>query len=481
MTDDPLDAMKARWSYIQGFLFPWMREDNDPITEALGRLVTTLDVIGLEAFVPEPPRGPGRPPEDRRALARAFVAKAVLGVPTTSALIERLDVDKSLRRILGWERRSQVPSEATFSRAFAEFARGALPDKIHAALIERALGGRIIGAIARDATEIEAREKPVQNTANDGKDDPPAPDNPAPPRKRGRPRKGEQRPRPEPTRLKRQVTQNLSQMLADLPTACDVGCKKNSKGYKETWTGYKLHIDVACGQIPVSCVLTSASVHDSQVAIPLMTMTSARVAYLYDLMDAAYDAAAIHDQSRTLGHAPIVDRNFRADHQAKAEWGREVERLKLIHRPDFDDLIYDLISRTGFSWSSCWIRSCRPMIGSSGLPSTESCGAPGSSSRASAAASSSFSLHVLYPFPRLRVGLVGFPRWRVGLVGFPRWRVGLVGFLHWRVRLVGFPHWRVGLASSEGPPTYQGVGQHLVIGKLQDRTRRQTPCQTRQL
>ena len=142
-------------------------------------------------------------------------------------------------------------------------------------------------------------------------------------------------------RLKRHVTQNLSQMLADLPTACDVGCKKNSKGYKETWTGYKLHIDVACGQIPVSCVLTSASVHDSQVAIPLMTMTSARVSYLYDLMDAAYDAAAIHDQSRALGHAPIVDRNFRADHQAKAEWGREVERLKLIHRPDFDDLIYD--------------------------------------------------------------------------------------------------------------------------------------------
>jgi Transposase DDE domain/Transposase domain (DUF772) len=341
MTDDPLDAMEARWSYIQGFLLPWMREDNDPITEALGRLVTTLDVIGLEAFVPEPPRGPGRPPEDRRALARAFVAKTVLGVPTTSALIERLAVDRSLRRILGWERRAQVPSEATFSRAFAEFAQGELPDKIHAALIERALGGRIIGAIARDATEIEAREKPVQMKANDGKDNPPAPDPPPPPRKRGRARKDEPRPKPEPTRLERQVTQNLGQMLADLPTACDVGCKKNSKGYKETWTGYKLHIDVACGQIPVSCVLTSASVHDSQVAIPLMTMTSARVSYLYDLMDAAYDAAAIHAQSRALGHAPIVDRNFRADHQAKAEWGREVERMKLIHMPDFDDPIYD--------------------------------------------------------------------------------------------------------------------------------------------
>ena len=56
-----------------------------------------------------------------------------------------------------------------------------------------------------------------------------------------------------------------------------------------------------------------------------MTMTSDRVSYLYDLMDAAYDAAAIHDQSRALGHVPIVDRNFRADHEAKAEWGGEIE------------------------------------------------------------------------------------------------------------------------------------------------------------
>jgi len=34
----------------------------------------------------------------------------------------------------------------------------------------------------------------------------------------------------------------------------------------------------------------------------LMTMTGARVSYLYDLMDAAYDAAAIHDHSKALGH-----------------------------------------------------------------------------------------------------------------------------------------------------------------------------------
>jgi len=176
------------------------------MTKLLGRLVTIVDVIGLEAFVPEPTRGTGRPPEYRRALARGFVAKTGLGIPTTSALIERLAIDKSLRRILGWERCAQVPSEATFSRAFAEFAQGELPDKMHAALIERALGGRIIGAIARDATEIEAREKPVEKSKNDkGGPSPPSPTSAAPTvvaeprRKRGRPRKGKERPKAEAT------------------------------------------------------------------------------------------------------------------------------------------------------------------------------------------------------------------------------------------------------------------------------------------
>ena len=50
---------------------------------------------------------------------------------------------------------------------------------------------------------------------------------------------------------------------------------------------------------------------------------------------------AIHDHSKALGHAPIIDRNFRAQHEAKAEWAKEVERMKLIHMPDPDDVIFD--------------------------------------------------------------------------------------------------------------------------------------------
>ena len=64
--------------------------------------------------------GPGRPQEDRRALARGFIAKAVWDLPTTRHLIDRLKVDPPLRRLCGWSRCTEIPSEATFSRAFAD-------------------------------------------------------------------------------------------------------------------------------------------------------------------------------------------------------------------------------------------------------------------------------------------------------------------------------------------------------------------------
>ena len=77
---------------------------------------------------------------------------------------------------------------------------------------------------------------------------------------------------------------SIAEMKADLPTACKAGTKRNSKGYKTTWIGYKLHIDAADGGVPISCLLTSASTHDSQVAIPLAEMTSQRVTRCYDLI-----------------------------------------------------------------------------------------------------------------------------------------------------------------------------------------------------
>jgi len=57
-----------------------------------------------------------------------------------------------------------------------------------------------------------------------------------------------------------------------------------------SWKGYNLHIDTIDGDIPVNALPSSASLHDSQVASPLIQSTSERITYLYDLMDSAYDA-----------------------------------------------------------------------------------------------------------------------------------------------------------------------------------------------
>jgi hypothetical protein len=46
-------------------------------------------------------------------------------------------------------------------------------------------------------------------------------------------------------------------------------------------------------------------------------MTSARIVYLYEAMDAAYDAEIIDRHSKALGHAPLIDRNFRSQHEAR--------------------------------------------------------------------------------------------------------------------------------------------------------------------
>jgi len=81
--------------------------------------------------------------------------------------------------------------------------------------------------------------------------------------------------------------------IAQLSQDCDSADKRNTKGHTETWNGFKLHLDVNNCGLPLSAVLMSASVHDSQVAVPLIKLTSGKVTYCYDLMDAAYGAAQI--------------------------------------------------------------------------------------------------------------------------------------------------------------------------------------------
>lgn len=295
---------------LQGRLFPAFRETLGPLDSKKEQLIKTIALLELERQAGSRRGLVGRPPHDRVAIARAFIAKAVYGFPFTSALIDRLKNDEVLRRLCGWELLSQIPAECAFSRAFAEFAQSEFPQRVHAALIEQTLKDQLVGHISRDSTAIETREKPQPAPKPKAEAKPAAEKTKAPRRKRGEPKPPEQM-----KRIERQKTMTSEQMLADLPTGCDVGSKTNSQGRKSSWLGYKLHMDVADGQIPITAILTSASLHDSQAALPLATITATRVANLYDLMDKGYDAEDIRQHSRSLGHVPIIDRVRRPDNQ----------------------------------------------------------------------------------------------------------------------------------------------------------------------
>jgi len=306
------DTLSQYWLSFQRGLFPWLAEELGPLSERHKRLVQVLEFVRVEELLPGTRGGgAGRPPESRAALARAFLAKAVFDVPTTRALVERLRNDPTLRRLCGWESVGAVPSEATFSRALAGFATSELASRLHEAVVERTLQDHLAGHVSRDSTAIPAREQPVRKSKPVKQK-----------RKRGRPRKGEERP-PQPTRLQRQGSMTLAELLEDLPKLCDTGVKRNAQGYQEKWNGYKLHIDAIDGGLPVSCLLTSASLHDSQAAIPLAQLTAGRVDNLYDLMDSAYDAAEIRACSEQLGHVALIDPNPRRDAEKKAELKRE--------------------------------------------------------------------------------------------------------------------------------------------------------------
>ena len=322
------------------------------------RIVHTLDWLDMERLLGYAGPRVGAPEHSRVALAQAFVAKAVLGFERTTQLRSRLAVDTVLRRLLGFESNRPLPSEATFSRAFAEFARLGLPAKAHEALIRKHLGASVIGHIARDSTAICARERAQYsaaetaafNAAKAAKAD----KTPKAPKRRGRPAAGSAKTaKAEPrSRIPAQLLQTPQEALADLPQLCNKGKKRNAQGHLNTWVGYKLHLDVACCGVPITAVLTSASVYDNQVSVPLARLSAQRVTSLYTLMDAAYDSEPLRQLERELGHVPIVAINSRGrenpptlDAAEKKRFGERTVAERINSR-----------LKDGFGCASMWVK-----------------------------------------------------------------------------------------------------------------------------
>lgn len=297
---------KQTYCNIQYFILPLLEEEIGVLSDKGREFASLLELVRPGDHLRSSAALTGRPCHGRAQILNALFLKSVENIPTTKGLIGIMRSDSSLRRLCGWDFASDVPSEATFSRAFAEFSASGVLDRIHDALIKNAYKEKLVGHISHDSTSIENRERPAAKKMEKGA---------KVKKKRGRKSKAEKEAMkaepPAETRTERQSRQTLDENVAELPKDCDWGGKRNSKGVTNFWSGYKLHLSVADGGVPVSALLTSASLHDSQAVIPMMQKCAGRVTSLYDLCDAAYDTADVKGFSIGLGHVPVIDANRR--------------------------------------------------------------------------------------------------------------------------------------------------------------------------
>lgn len=298
-----MEAFSNIWSNIQQKTLFYLEESLGKLSAKEKELVYCFEELELEKFSNYLPINYiGRKRSNRLNLLKVFIAKFNYSIETNTNILERLEKDISLRKLCGYDTISDLPSESTLSRAFAEISEYNIYGQLHDSLIKNSFKDHLVGHISRDSTAITAREKAIGKYKKDEQKENK--------NKRGRPRKGDVREKPEKV-VDIQARSSLDDNLINLPTECNFGTKKSSAGKKITWKGYKLHIDVVDGDIPISACLTSASMHDSQASIPLAQMSKDKVINCYTLMDSAYDSNVLIDFSKKLDQVPIIDPNPR--------------------------------------------------------------------------------------------------------------------------------------------------------------------------
>ncbi len=290
------ETLSKFWTNVQYTLFPQLEKSLGELSSDHKNLISILELIRIEDFIPCTRFNNGRPSKDRTPMARAYIAKIVFKLHYTKQLVKYLKVDQQLKSICGFDDFKRIPSESKFSRAFQEFTNSSLPEKVHEALIRNVYKDHIVGHVVKDSTGIEVREKHLKkDTAKN--------------RKKLKEAKKKAKRAGELNRRQKQLKEdNLDRMIQELPKHCDKGMKKSAQGYTTIWKGYKLHAAVDDHCIPLAVIVTSASLNDCEAAIPLASKSHLVVTNFYDLMDAAYDHPEIKEHSISLGHVPIIDK-----------------------------------------------------------------------------------------------------------------------------------------------------------------------------
>lgn len=315
------------WSNVQHTLFPQLEQDLGELSPEHKKLASILELVRIESFISCTKFNEGRPIKERKAIARAFIAKIVYKFTYTKQLVKYLKTDKQLRIICGFDDFKNLPSESTFSRAFKEFASISLPEKAHTTFVKELYQDQIVGHVVIDSTPLEAREKHLKKGS-------------AKNRKKLKEAKKKAKKAGELNRRQKQLMEtDIDKMILDLPKHCDKGMKVSAQGYTMTWKGYKLHAAVDDHCIPLAVIVTSASLNDCEAAIPLSSKSNLVAKNLYDLMDAAYDHPEIKEHSISLGHVPLIDQ---CPHSSEQKIMKEAEkdRKKLLNFQTADDIRY---------------------------------------------------------------------------------------------------------------------------------------------
>ena len=167
-----IPTLSKMWSKVLNLettLFPLLKEELrlEELSTKEAKLIKILDFAEIEKNITVVTIT--NTPKDREEIARAFIAKSVYNIQTTRDLIDRLEIDRTLRILCGWRYKTDIPSESKFSRVFQELSDLKIAEKTHQKFIEEYLSDKIFHYNATDATKVLLREKAVKKEKSEPK------------------------------------------------------------------------------------------------------------------------------------------------------------------------------------------------------------------------------------------------------------------------------------------------------------------------
>jgi hypothetical protein len=293
---------------IEDFKSCFFREPSERELEFLSlygtvqQLLSPCELMGLRRS-----SNKGRVGYELLSILGIMLLKLHFRQPTMKETLLLLQENGNLRDILGI---SKVPSQSTASRLSKDVESIVNPAVLHGRVIQayqEGMDNRMVGHLSIDSTIIQAREKPFVKKKEI-----------SPPKKKGRKKKGSPEEKEYRKQKARAELERLDYLAEEILTSisrreirCSLTAKQNSKGMKQWFIGYKIHLATDDFGVPIGYVVTGACVHDCKVAVPLMKMAYQCTDFLYALMDKGYLNPDINAYADMIGRKVIIDQRAR--------------------------------------------------------------------------------------------------------------------------------------------------------------------------